>query len=94
MENLQSLVKGRIEILPFRGKGFRSIIFVFNEECKFVDGEEVNKILIYRNNYQDFIEGNIFVIAADIITSKFVSLTDEEITFYLEYLKRDFLFFE
>ena len=91
LNNLQSFVGGRIEVLSISNTDNRSIDLIFNEECKFLF-EEVNKILIYKNGMTDYLSGNILVVAANELTGEFVSLTDEEIEHYLTFMLDDRLF--
>ena len=80
LNNLQALVGGRIEVLHFHTEGTRTIDLVFNEECKFLFDEV--------NNY---ISGNIIIVAADEETGEFDSLTDDEVKFYLKEFEKDTL---
>lgn len=93
LENLQSLVDGRIEVLSIKTdeKNYRSIDLIFNEECKFLFNE-VNKIIVYSTGFMDDLRGNIICVAADESTGEFTSLTDEELAYYLTFLKDDKLF--
>lgn len=90
LNNFQSLVGGRIEVLHYRTKGTRTIDLVFNEEYRFLY-DEVNKWIVYPGGEKDFINGNIILIAADEETGEFDSLTDDEVKFYLEELSKDTL---
>ena len=93
LENLQMLVEGRIEVLSIRTntETYRSIDFIFNEEGKFLF-EDANKFIVYPNGYYDYLCGNIFVVAADESTGEFVSLTEEEIEYYMTFMLDDYLF--
>jgi hypothetical protein len=94
LENLQSLVDGRIEVfsIHYDEEKERSIDLIFNEEGKFLYSE-VNKYLVFSTGYVDDIRGPIICIAADETTGEFDSLTDEEMEIYLTMLKDDKLFF-
>jgi hypothetical protein len=90
LQNLQSLVGGRIEVMSIHTKDNRSIDFIFNEEGKFLF-EKPNKLLLFKNGLFDAILGNIIVVAADEETGEFTSLTDEEIEEYSTFLLDDIL---
>lgn len=93
LNNLQSLVNGRIEVFSIKTdeKNYRSLDFIFNEEYEFLY-DEVNKTVICKNGYVVNIKGNILLVAADESTGEFVSLTDEEIDYYKTFLLDDKLF--
>lgn len=91
LQNLQSLVGGRIEVMTIHTKDNRSIDFIFNEEGKFLF-ETPNKMVIFKDGFFDYIMGNIIVVAADEETGEFTSLTDEEIWWYMNFLQDDKLF--
>ena len=87
LENYQSLVNGNIEVLSIHTKGTRSIDLIFNEEGKFLF-ETPNKYISFGKHVDD-IRGNIICVAADETTGEFVSLTNEEIAWYLNWLQDD-----
>lgn len=91
LNNLQSLVAGRIEVLSIKEEKNRSIDLIFNEECKFLF-QEVNKWYIFKNGLYDYLSGPIICVAANEETGEFDSLTDEELKYYLTFLQDDKLF--
>ena len=93
LNNLQAFVGGRIEVLSIKcdEKSYRSIDLIFNEEYEFLF-DEVNRTLIYKNGYVINVKGNILVVAADESTGEFVSLTEEELNYYMTFMLDDKLF--
>ena len=90
LNNLQALVGGRIEVLHFHTEGTRTIDLVFNEEYRFIF-DEANRRLVYLGGEEDYIAGNIVIVAADEETGEFCGLTDDEVKFYLKEFAKDTL---
>lgn len=91
LENYQSLVGGNIEVMSIHEKGTRSIDIIFNEEGKLIN-LELNKFIVFPNGSYDAIMGNIIIVAADMTTGDFVSLTDEEVNWYKNMFLDDYIF--
>lgn len=88
LENLQALVDGYIQILNIKASNKRVITLIFNEEGKYFFSK-ANKLIVYEGtDEKDFITGNIIVVATDEEKQEFVSLTDEEIEFYLKEMSK------
>lgn len=90
LQNFQSLVGGRIEVLHFHTEGNRTIDLIFNEEYRFLF-DEVNRWIVYPGGEKDYISGNIIVVAANEETGEFDSLTDDEVKFYLKEFEKETL---
>ena len=52
LQNFQSLVGGRIEVLHFHTEGSRTIDLIFNEEYRFLF-DEVNRWIVYPGGEKD-----------------------------------------
>lgn len=83
LENLQKLVKGMIEIIPF--PGIEGLDIILNEEGKLINLDP--NILI--PEYNDMAVGPIIVLGFDEDKGDHRSLSEEEIKKVKEYLKKN-----
>lgn len=91
LNNLQSLVDGRIEVISIKERGSRSIDVIINEEGK-INNLEVNRMLVFPDGNVDVLCGNIIIVATNIETGDFDSLTNEEINWYMNMFLDDYIF--
>lgn len=91
LNNYQSLVGGNIEVLSIKERNDRSIDIIFNEEGKLIN-LPLNRNIVFGDGYVEPIMGNIIIVAADLRTGDFVSLTDEEVNWYKNMFLDDYIF--
>ena len=91
LNNYQSLVGGNIEVLSIKERDSRSIDIIFNEEGKLIN-LPLNRNIVFPDGYVEPIMGNIIIVAANLNTGDFESLTDEEINWYKNMFLDDYIF--
>ena len=85
LESMQSIVGGLIQaVYPFS----EPVALVCNDEGKFLGLPPNRALRDDRGNAYDIICGTFFVCAAPPGSSKFKSLSDEQIVYYKQYFQR------